>query len=95
MRARVQIEFAGSPSLAVKQFKDRLISNTPASRYGYAVALTNANRVDEARDALAPLLADDSNRITYVLAEADIEMATGHYRKATEKYLKFRRARKY
>ncbi len=75
MRVRAQLSFE-DPTVAVKRYRGELDENqtrsAAASRYGLALALGRAGRVDEARAALQPLLDKHPNRISYVIAQAEI-----------------------
>lgn len=87
MRARVRVANEETPQLAAKMFKSELErenASPQASRYGLALALANAGQIDAARKALAPLLAEDPERITYQIMRADIEIAGERYRAALD-----------
>lgn len=80
MRARIATHLAGTPEEAVAMFRGQL-EGTPRSReaatYGLVLALTKAGRADEAALALDDIWSGDSDRIEYVLADADISLARG------------------
>lgn len=80
MRARVAVSLASTPAEAVLQFKGEL-EGTPrsveAATYGLVLALTVAGRPQDAREALAPLRQADADRLEYVLADAQIDSASG------------------
>lgn len=87
MRARVQVHFAETPSHAVRDFRTLLESSPKpqdADRYGLALALLAAGQPREARQALAPLLATESERLTYLLLAADIDEALGEHAAALQ-----------
>lgn len=87
MRTRVRVEAEETPQIAARMFKSELDkeSNYPdASRYGWALSLTEASQFDAARDALAPLLEKEPDRITYQIMRADIEIAAERYKAALE-----------
>jgi predicted Zn-dependent protease len=87
MRTRVRVKAEETPQIAARMFKSELDkeSNYPdASRYGLALALSEASQFDAARDALAPLLEKEPKRITYQIMRADIELAAERYRAALE-----------
>ncbi len=89
MRTRVVLYAADTPADAVKMFEAELErESTPfpeASRYGLALALSRSGRADEGIFALAPLLAEDPTRLTYVLAEAQLMDAQGLHRQAANR----------
>ena len=78
MRARVANQLADTPEEAVQKFRGEL-EGTPrsrvAARYGLVLALTRAGRTDEASLELDSIWSGDPNRIEYVLADAEIDMA--------------------
>ena len=80
MRARVRLALAETPARAVAEFRDQLDdgrTNMPETvRYGLAISLLAAGRVDEAEDTLEPLLGPDQS-LAYTLAEADIALTRG------------------
>lgn len=85
MRTRVRFAAEETPQIAAKMFKSELDKESlspDASRYGWALALANASQFDAARDALAPLLAKEPERVTYQIMRADIEIAAEHYKAA-------------
>ncbi len=88
MRARVSVSLAGTPEEAVQQFHGEL-DGTPRSRdaamYGLVLALTAAGRGDEAREELQPLLKKDPDRLEYILADAEIDIATNRAAAAVKK----------
>lgn len=88
MRARVQLSFAETPGFAVKRFRaelDKHGGESTGDTYGLVLALTGTNELEQARKALAPLLATDPNRIAYVLAAADIDVAANQTGAAIER----------
>jgi predicted Zn-dependent protease len=56
-----------------------------AARYGLVLALTAAGRPDEATLELDSLWASDPERLEYLLADAEIDMARNEPHKAVEK----------
>jgi predicted Zn-dependent protease len=78
MRARVVNQLADTPEEAVHKFRGELEGTSRsriAARYGLVLALTSAGRADEASLELDSIWAGDPNRIEYVLADAEIDMA--------------------
>lgn len=88
MRARVVNQLADNPEEAIQRFRSEL-DGTPrsreAARYGLVVALTNAGRTDEAALELDGIWSGDPNRLEYVIADAEIDMARNQPEKAVEK----------
>lgn len=87
MRARVQLALAKAPEDAVEVFRNQL-EGQPKSReaaiYGLVISLTAAGRADEAALNLDELWSKDSQRVEYVIAQADIELARGKPQRAIE-----------
>lgn len=82
VRARVRVAAEETPQLAVKRFSGELTGDTEnaaASRYGLALAYTQASQFDDARKTLAPLLAEEPDYLIYRLMATDIEVAAGNY----------------
>ena len=87
MRTRVRVKAEETPQLAARMFKselDKESDHPDASRYGWALALTESSQFDAARDALAPLLEKDPTRVTYQIMRADIEIAAERYKTGLE-----------
>ena len=88
MRARVANQLAKTPEAAVAQFRGQL-EGTPRSKeaatYGLVVALTAAGRPDEAALALDGIWSKSSDRIEYVIADAEIALARGDAKLAADK----------
>ena len=88
MRARIRFNQANTPREAVNLFQGELEGtslSTDASRYGLALAYSEAGETQKAVAALAPLLEKDPERITYRLMEVDIHIAAEEYGVALEK----------
>lgn len=88
MRARVGVALARSPEEAVAQFRAELAGNpisVEATTYGLTLALVAAGRPDEAALTLDDIWAGDQNRLPYVLADAEIDIARGQAERAAEK----------
>lgn len=79
MRARVQLSFAETTGFAIKRFRAEIDKHNDEDArgdiYGLVLALIRANESKQARETLAPLLQADPNRIAFVLAAADIDIA--------------------
>lgn len=54
------------------------------NRLGLALSLNRERQFDKAREALAPLLAKDPQRIDYIIAEADINLTEQQFTKAMD-----------
>ncbi len=91
MRARVAVSLAGTPEEAVQQFQGEL-DGTPRSRdaaiYGLVLALTEAGRGSEAREKLEPLWNNEPDRLEYILADAEIDIAMNQPATAAKKLSK-------
>lgn len=76
MRNRIKLAFSASPSHAVQQFNTELQQANPANksaaRYGLALAYAKAGQSQQARQTLQPLLDAEPNRISYIVAYAEI-----------------------
>lgn len=87
MRTRVRIDAEETPQIAARMFKSELSkesTNPDASRYGLVLALTQASQFEQAREELAPLLEKDSDRVTYQIMRADIEISAERYKNGLE-----------
>ena len=88
MRARVQLAQAKNPQLAIQQFRTALEGQTTlpeAQRYGLVLALTASGQLEEARSELQPLLQSNPEEITYVIADAEIDIAQNQPKIAADK----------
>ncbi|MEH6590781.1 MAG: M48 family metalloprotease [Halioglobus sp.] len=78
MRARVGNQLAKTPAEAIQKFKGEL-DGSPVSReaaiYGLVLALTDAGRTSEASLELDSIWSLKSDRLEYIIADADIDMA--------------------
>ena len=87
MRTRVRVAAEETPQIAARMLKgelDKESDNPDATRYGLALALMEASQFDAAREALAPLLEKDPERITYQLMRSDIEISAERYKAGLE-----------
>ena len=78
MRARVANELATSPEEAVQSFRGELEGtprSTEAATYGLVLALTAAGKTDEAALELDGIWSKSPDRIEYIIADAEIDMA--------------------
>ncbi|MDQ2075348.1 M48 family metalloprotease [Marinimicrobium sp. ABcell2] len=82
MRARVRANHAETPQMAAQRFQSELDGRNrhpSANRYGLALAHTRAGQTEAARAALAPLLEEEPERLTYQLLAADIDTEAGKH----------------
>lgn len=88
MRARVQVMTEDSPEVAVQRMRDGLkdLDETKrfASRYGLVLALTKAGRHSQAQSNLDVLIEQRPNKISLLLCQADIHVATKKYQLALD-----------
>lgn len=86
MRERVQIRYSQNPDAAIASRQDALPqlrgAEADAARYGIALAQLKTGQHVQATQSLAPLLAQEPERITYVMLDADIALAAGDHAKA-------------
>jgi predicted Zn-dependent protease len=88
MRARVANQLANTPEEAVQTFRGEL-EGEPRSReaatYGLVLALTDAGRAEEAALALDAVWSNDPDRLEYIIADAEIDMARNRPEVAVKK----------
>jgi predicted Zn-dependent protease len=88
MRARVITELTDTPEQAVARFRGEL-EGTPRSReaaiYGLVLSLTAAGRADEASLELDTIWSGSPDRLEYIIADAQIDMARGKPEEAVKK----------
>jgi beta-barrel assembly-enhancing protease len=88
MRARVVTELAATPEQAVARFRGEL-DGTPRSQeaamYGLVLALTAAGRADEASLELDTIWSTSPDRLEYIIADAEIDMARNKPNLAVQK----------
>ena len=91
MRSRAITELTDTPEQAVERFRGEL-EGTPYSReaalYGLVLALTAAGRPDEASLELDAIWSTRPDRLEYILADADIDMARNKPDQAAKKLAK-------
>lgn len=88
IRARVQLHYEQSPGLAARRFQallDEHSNDHAAARYGLVLALTRGGQLDEAEEALTPLLAERSGDVAVNLAKVELDIARGRYDAALER----------
>jgi predicted Zn-dependent protease len=88
MRARVANHLADTPAEAIQKFRGEL-DGSPVSKeaahYGLVLALTDAGRPDEASLELDSIWSKDSDRIEYIIADAEIQLARNQPEAAVNK----------
>lgn len=88
MKSRILLAYADSPGTAAATFRDlRSSSHThlaKAARYGLALANIKLGQLQEAEEALEPLLKEYPNRIALVLAQTELLEAQGKIPAALE-----------
>ncbi len=75
-RVRAALIHESNANFAVRHFESELKADkyAPAvARYGLALALTRAARLEDAEKALAPLLAADTENVYFAVAQAEID----------------------
>ena len=80
MRTRVELNFIESRKEAVNRFRAKQTkpSRYPdADQYGLVLALTANSEFDEAQQRLNMLITAAPNEISYMLAQAELDMASG------------------
>ncbi len=89
MRERVRV-LSGDPGQLATYYANNLQNqrgfDTPANRYGYALALTRSNRGAKAVDELQPLLTAHPNNPVVRLAMADAKLQAGRRAEALTLY---------
>ena len=79
------MQAAPTPEEAVARFRSAAEGQSlsqEATRYGLVLALTAAGRADEAALTLDSIWSGDSDRIEYVIADAEIDVARGNTTRA-------------
>lgn len=86
VRERLRVLQHDNPGKSIEYYEAALREipedKQEAARYGYALALQAAARLAEAREQLAPLIAQDPERIPFQIALAETEMLAGDIDKA-------------
>jgi len=85
-KARARVLTASAGQALIDEFETRLNSGDYASelaeRYGYALALRRAGRVQAASEQVAILRRRDPDRLAFRLEEAELALVTGNARRA-------------
>lgn len=82
IKKRMEVHHSSNKANLIKQWQNEEGSNGEARRYGIAFAFIQLKKWDQAEEQLQPLLKQDSGRIAYQLAEAEIQMGQKNYRDA-------------
>lgn len=80
MKARTEVFMAARPNEALELFANRLqkvLPPTPVNQYGYAVALYQVGRYQDALTALNPALAASPRQVNLNLLQGQLLVATG------------------
>jgi predicted Zn-dependent protease len=88
MRARVQVSFFDKPGEAVAHFREqrkRGGKQAVPAQYALVLALSRNGDYAEARELLKPMREFRPDSITYLVTEADIDIAQGRYDAAIKK----------
>jgi predicted Zn-dependent protease len=88
MRARVITELAETPEIAVARFRGELNGTSQsreAAQYGLVLALTASGRADEAARELDAIWSASPDRLEYIIADAEIDMARNNPQRAALK----------
>jgi predicted Zn-dependent protease len=82
IHSTLQVESSRNPEILPKYFESSLKSgnyrNEFAQEYGYTLALLKNEQFDQARDSIKSLIAKDSERVPYLLTQAQVEINTGN-----------------
>jgi len=88
MRVRILMSDESSPEVSVKRMRDGLKTDDPiirmAYQYGLTLALSRTVRIDEAMEQLRPLISEYPEKISFILAQAEIEMSAQRYENAID-----------
>ena len=88
MRVRILMSDETSPEVSVKRMRDGLKSDDATIRmayqYGLTLALSRTARIDEAVEQLRPLIREYPEKISFILAQAEIEMSAQRYENAID-----------
>jgi predicted Zn-dependent protease len=88
MRVRILMSDEASPEISVKRMRDGLNTDDPTIRmayqYGLVLALSRTTKIDESMELLRPLIKQYPEKIAFVLAQAEIEMAAQRYENAID-----------
>ena len=88
MRARALVAIEKNAAASLNRFNSELEGdslNKDASRYGLVLAHMGLGNFDDARKNLSQLISSSPDRLTYLLAEIEIDRREGKYISAIEK----------
>ena len=90
VRAKIRALASGNPDEITRGFRENLAQgkylNAEAERYGYAVALLRSRQLATARTEIGKLVAQQPGRTSYLILQAETEMAAGNYKQALTIY---------
>ena len=84
MRARVELSFIDNPGDAVKRFRAKKSRHPSADQYGLVLALTTNGDFEEAQSLLDALKTASPNELSYTIAQAELDIASGKLLEAIE-----------
>jgi len=88
MRARVINQLSDTPEQAIAKFRSELDGSPrspEAARYGLMLALTDAGRTDEAALILDSLWSRERDRLEYIIADSELDIASNRPERAADK----------
>ncbi|HEU4616511.1 MAG TPA: M48 family metalloprotease [Gammaproteobacteria bacterium] len=85
-KARVEVLEAPTPEAALAAFQNKPDPDSPATRYGRALALTGMSRSDQAEREFRDLVRQSPDVIAYRIGEAEALAASGLYDQAIKVY---------
>jgi len=95
MKARVMVWVEDDPAISIARLQQFLDTaehiQKVAAQYGLVLALTHANRPQQATSYLRPLLTEFPGKITFILAQTEIDFTAQNYKQAVallEEHLK-------
>lgn len=94
MRARTRVLLAQQPNSAAEFFRAQLENNNKAAdiRYGYAFALSQMNRYEQAMQALTPVVEAYPKQVQVQLLHANILGGLGHTKESLDEYQQITKA---
>lgn len=82
MKARMTVHHSSNKENLIKQWQNQSSGNGEARRYGIVMALIGLEHWNEAAENIQPLIAQDSGRIAYQVANAEILIGQKRYQPA-------------
>ncbi len=87
MRTRVELYFIDNSKEAVKRFQSKVNGKgqyPEADVYGLVLALTRNGQYQQASEQLAPLRKASPRQLSYIIAEAEIDIGSGNFQPAID-----------